>query len=155
MGCAEPRWADDAFASLARRLAGDAQNPTHRRELLVPESLDYSLDSLRHVDAYLFALHRAPPPEAEILQVVLRVGAYLGEVIRAERPDVFHWVVYEEAARHSMLLRETPESIATAGILWQHAESLAFPLGKVYKSLENGADESVYSFGCACVRAGR
>jgi hypothetical protein len=128
-------------------LAGEAENPTHRRELLRREALDYSLDSLKHVDEYLAQLHRAPPPDGERLQVVLRAGAYLGEVVRRSRPGVFHWVLYEEAARLSAALRDMPESIATAGILWRDAESMAFPLGKVCKYLENGPEDSLYTFG--------
>jgi hypothetical protein len=149
-----PAFADDAFAGLSLMLTGDAENKTHRCELLPAESLDYSLESLKHVDAYLGALHRTPPPEPEVLQVVLRTGAYLGEVIRRQRPGLFHWVLYEEAARHSPLLRDVPESIATAGILWKDAESMAFPLGKVCKYLENGPEDSVYTFGYVFVRDG-
>lgn len=142
-----PMFVDEAFAGLSLMLTGDAENRTHRRELLRPEALDYSLESLKHVDAYLGALHRAPPGDAELVQVVLRTGAYLGEVVRRARPGVFHWVLYEEAARHAPHLRQMPDSIATAGILWKDPESLAFPLGKVCKYLENGAEDSVHTFG--------
>lgn len=150
--CRGPNFVDDAFAGLSLMLTGDAENKTHRWELLPPEALDYSLESLKHIDAYLGALHRTPPPASEFLQVVLRSGAYLGEVIRRQRPGVFHWILYEEAARHSQLLRDTPESIATAGILWKDPESMAFPLGKVCKCLENGAEDSVYTFGYVFVK---
>ena len=148
----EPRFADEAFASLSLMLAGDAENPTHRRELLRPDALDYSLDSLKHVDEYLASLHRAPPRDTEYLQVVLRTGAYVGEVMRRRRAGEFHWVLYEEAARLSPVIRGMPESIAIAGILWRDAESMTFPLGKVCQYLENGAEDSVYFFGCVFAR---
>lgn len=147
-----PRFADEAFAGLSLMLAGDAENPTHRRDLLSVDALDYSLESLRHVDEYLAQLHRVPPPDGERLQVVLRAGAYLGEVVRRCRPGVFHWVLYEEAARLSAAIREMPESIATTGILWRDADSMAFPLGKVCKYLENGREDSLYTFGCVFSR---
>ena len=147
-----PTFVDDSFAGLSLMLAGDAANRTHRCELLRPEALDYSLDSLKHVDAYLDVLHRTPPPQTESLQVVLRAGAYLSEVIRRARPGVFHWVLYEEAARHAPKLRGLRESIGTAGILWRDPESLLFPLGKVCKYLENGAEDSLYTFGYVFVK---
>ncbi len=147
-----PRFADEAFAGLSLMLAGEAENPTHRRELLRSEALDYSLGSLRHVDEYLAAVHRTPPCNSERMQLVLRGGAYLGEVMRRARPGVFHWVLYEEGARLSAVIREMPESLATAGILWRDPQCVAFPLEKVCKALENGSSESLYAFGCLFTR---
>ena len=38
-------------------------------------------------------------------------------------------------------------SPALAAILWEHPESMSFPLGKVAKFLENGPEDSTFFFG--------
>ena len=141
-----PRFCDRDFASLALLISSAQEAGTPRSELLDPAQLDYSLESLRHLDAYLGAMHAAPPSERELMQVILRAGAYLGEVVRRLRPE-FHWVLYEQAARYSENVRAMEDSIGTAGILWKDAANVAFPIGKAWKRVDLGAEDSVYTFG--------
>jgi hypothetical protein len=111
------------------------------------EKTGFSLESLKHVDAYLEVLHGKPPQgEDEIVRVVLRCGAYVGEVIRKNSPDKMHWVAFKEAARYSAFAKGLGHSAGTAGILWRDPENMCFPLAKVCKFLENGSEDSVYSF---------
>lgn len=142
----KPRHLDATFDDLARMLTDDDENPTPRRQLLSKEKLDFSLDSLRHMDEYLGALHAAMPPEQDLLRVVLRCGAYVGEVIRRHSAIQYHWVDFEEAARHSRLVKEMGMSLGTAGILMASQDTMWFPLGKVCKYLENGDEDSVFFF---------
>lgn len=141
-----PKFADRAFADLSRMLTQDHANPTYRRELLDPSKLDLSVESLRHVDQYLEELHQNPPQGPDLMRVALRCGAYVGEVVRKQLPGTFHWITQEEAAKHSRFVAEFGQSIAAAGILWKNSESMAFPLGKVCKFIENGNEDSVYFF---------
>jgi hypothetical protein len=142
-----PSYVDREFSDLSIMLCHDLENPTYRRELLDEKKLDFSLESLKHVDAYLEALHGKPPQdEDETVRVVLRCGAYVGEVIRKNAPGKMHWVAFKEAARYSAFAKGLEYSAATAGILWGDPESMCFPLGKICKFLENGSEDSVYSF---------
>ena len=141
-----PQFMDEAFVDLANMLSAEDENPVPQRESLDAERLDYSLASLRHVDEYLVRMHEAKPDGEDAMRVVLRVGAYVGEVVRRLRPGHFRWVTHQEAARHSKLLKGWEMSLATAGILWSNAETMAFPLAKVCKFIENGSEDSVYAF---------
>jgi hypothetical protein len=142
-----PCYADREFSDLSIMLCQDRENPTYMRELLDEKKPDFSLESLKHVDAYLEALHGKPPQgEEETVRLVLRCGAYVGEVIRKNSPGKMHWVAFKEAARYSAFAKELEYSAATAGILWRNSENMCFPLAKICKFLENGSEDSVYSF---------
>ena len=141
-----PKFVDREFSDLSRMLTQDEENPTYRRELLQAGKLDFSLESLRHVDAYLEVLHAAPPQGHDLSRVALRCGAYVGEVMRKQSPGTFHWVTHDEASKHSELVKGFERSIATAGILWKDSQSMSFPLGKICKFIENGSENSVYVF---------
>ena len=141
-----PSFVDREFEDLSLMLTRDEDNPTPRRSLLDPAKLDFSLESLRHLDSYLEAMHRDPPTGNDFLRVVLRSGAYVGEVMRRSSPGTYHWVSQREAAKYSKLAAGLEQSVAAAGILWKNSESMAFPLGKVCKFIENGDEDSVYFF---------
>lgn len=125
----------------------DRESPTFRRELLDGKSLDFSVDSLKHLDTYLDQLHSAPPHgQEDVVGVVLRCGAYVGEVIRKSSPDAMNWVSFQEAAKHSDFVKGLGFSVGTAGVLWKDRGTMYFPLAKICKFLENGNEDSVYFF---------
>lgn len=141
-----PKFADEEFSDLSLMLTQDDQNPTYKRELFKPEKLDFSLESLRHIDEYLEHIHKHPPEGNDFLRLVLRCGAYVGEVMRKHSNKPLHWVSYQEAAKHSESARKLEYTVASAGILFHEPESMSFPLGKVCKFIENGNEDSVYFF---------
>ena len=94
-------YVDQEFADLSHMLFKDLENKTYKRELLDGRRLDFSVESLKHLDSYLEALHSSPPQQNDLVGVVLRCGAYVGEVIRKHASTTMHWVAFEEAARHS------------------------------------------------------
>ena len=141
-----PNFVDEEFADLSLMLTQDDSNVTYRRDALDPAVLNFSLESLRHIDAYLELLRKEPPIGGDFLRVVLRTGAYVGEVMRKQSPRRYHWVAYAEAAKHSKFLRGSERTIASAAVLWRDSSNISFPLGKVCKYLENGDEDSVYSF---------
>ncbi len=146
-----PRFVDQEFAGLSLMLTQDTATPTCRREFLDESKLDFSVESLRHIDAYLGALHLNPPEGYELIRVALRCGAYVGEVVRKQLPETWHWVSHDEAAKHSKIVAEFEPSIATAGILWKSNDTMVFPLGKVCKFIENGDEDSVHFFAEALI----
>jgi hypothetical protein len=141
-----PRFEDEAFADLALMLTRDEDNPTFRRELLAADKLDFSVESLKHVDAYLGHLHKAPPQGKDFMRVMLRCGAYVGEVLRRHSRDAYHWIGYDEAAKLSERVKGFERSTVTEGILWKDNETMCFPLGKVVKYIENGEEDSVHFY---------
>ena len=141
-----PTFVDREYADLSLMLTQDDRNVTFRRDALNPDSLDFSIESLRHIDEYLEHLRADPPEGHDFLRVVLRTGAYVGEVMRKQRRNKYHWITFDEAAKHSDFVRGLERSIASAAMLWYDNGSVSFPLGKVCKYLQNGSEDSVYFF---------
>lgn len=141
-----PTFVNEEFSLLSLMLIQDEENPTYQHALLDENQLDFSIESLKHMDAYLAELHSAPPQGEDVARVVLRCGAYVGEVIRRNSPNKWGWVTFADAAKYSAFAKGLGYSVATAGILWQDSGNMCFPLAKICKFIENGAEDSVYSF---------
>jgi hypothetical protein len=141
-----PSYANREFSDLSFMLIQEQQRPSYKRELLDERKLDFSTESLKHLDQYLEALHAAPPKKEDLVVVVLRCGAYVGEVIRKNSPSEINWVAFEEAAKYSDYVKGLGHSLGTAGILWVNAKTMCFPLAKICKFIENGNEDSVYFF---------
>jgi hypothetical protein len=87
-----------------------------------------------------------PPNQQDLVGVVLRCGAYVGEVIRKNSYNKMNWVAFKEAAKYSDYVKGLGHSLGTAGILWRNSKTMCFPLAKISKFLENGNEDSVYFF---------
>lgn len=139
---------NDALSDLALMFFQERTNPTYGVQYLNPLRLDFSLVSLKHVDEYLEKVRKEPEVEKTWNRVVLRTGAYVGEVIRRNSRSVkWQWIGHDDAALIAPRLFEgMPKTIATASVLHDGKSGLTFPLGKVEKYLENGSDDSVHFF---------
>lgn len=83
-----PKFQDLAFQDLSIMLTEDTENPTYKREHLNPSLLDFSLESLHHIDEYLEVVHKsAPIDDSDLMRVALRCGAYIGDAINGVRLD--------------------------------------------------------------------
>lgn len=135
-----------ALSELAQIFYQDRE--TLGRELLDPRKLDYSVESLRHVDAYLEAVRKNKDLQKSWNRTVLRAGAYVGEVIRRNDKNAqWHWVDHDGAqAINPKYFGALGKSIATAAVLFDGKGGFAFPLEKVEKYLDNGSADSVYFF---------
>jgi hypothetical protein len=124
---------------------------TFGRQHLDRRRLDFSVESLRHVNQYLEAIRKDKDVEKQGVtraKVVLRAGAYVGEVIRKNDNKVqWHWIDHEGAMQVEPKLFESfGKTIATAAVLYDGKKGFVFPLGKVEKYLNNGAEDDVYFF---------
>jgi hypothetical protein len=137
---------DKAFEELAEMLWMDDEQPTHRRELLNPSVLDFSVHSLAHVDDYLDAIRGDGIGGEVMMRVVLRAGAYVGEVVRRHSKTEYHWVDYAQAASESSMVKDVGMYLGTMGVLRASPDTMCFPLGKVCKFLEAGREDSVQFF---------
>ena len=147
-----PSYANREFSDLSFMLLQERESPTYKRELLDERKLDFSVESLKHLDEYLEALHAAPPNQQDLVGVALRCGAYVGEVIRKNSYNKMNWVAFEEAAKYSDYVKGLGHSLGTAGILWRNSKTMCFPLAKISKFLENGNEDSVYFFARVILR---
>jgi len=121
---------------------------TYRRELLDRRKLDFSLESLRHVNEYLEQVRKDPEAERVWNRIVLRTGAYVGEVIRRNDKKVaWKWVDYDGAKLvEPKMFTSFGMSIATAAVLYDGNKGFTFPLAKVEKYLNNGPEDNLHFY---------
>jgi hypothetical protein len=130
------------------------EDPTPGLELLDPSKLDYSVNSLAHLDDYLDILRDRDLTERDAAVVVMRAGAYVGEVIRRSSGRTYHWLDYEEAVKVDRRIGEMGgKSFSLVAILWDGRKGFVFPLAKVVKFVENGREDSTEFFAQAIIAA--
>ena len=139
---------DEAFSDLSVMLHSYPESPTYRVDFLKSDKLDYSVKSLKHIDDYLNEIRKSKNLEKDWNKTVLRVGAYVGEVIRrSDKQERWHWVDHDTALQLDPIgWIDLEKSFFTCAVLYQGGKSFCFPLGKVYKFLENGREDSVRTF---------
>jgi len=113
--------------------------------------LDFSLESLHVVDAYLEFLHahRPEPLGQEWGRAMLWGGAYVGEVIRRHGKQRYDWVDYDD------FVKEFPRTIEILGnekglgwcaLLTFGRSGFTLPINKLLRFLFEGSGESVYLY---------
>jgi hypothetical protein len=148
----KPELQDEALSELGQMFAlpeAVADDPTPGTELLDPSRLDFTVESLGFVDDYLDQMRKRNLEEGgdAYYKLVLRCGAYVGEVIRRNATGkTYHWLDYKGGLQISKRIADFGESLGSAAILWDSATGLTFPLGKVQKFLDNGREDSVQFF---------
>jgi len=145
----QPKLQDEALADLAEMFLSNPEDPTPGGELLDRARFDYAIESLRAVEDHLEGMRARGGLEGEaLMKFVLRCGAYVGEVIRRHSPTgtAWHWVTYADAIRLDARLGSIGQSLGTAAVLWDGQEGFCFPLARVGKYLQNGAEDSVWVF---------
>lgn len=148
----KPELQDQALSELGQMFASPeliADDPTPGSELLDASRLDFSLESLGFVDDYLDQMRARQLEEGgeDYCKLVLRCGAYVGEVIlRNAKGKTYHWLDYKGALKINKSIADFGESLGSAAVLWDGATGLTFPLGKVQKFLDNGREDSVQFF---------
>jgi hypothetical protein len=126
-----------------------ADDPTPGSELLNASRLDFTVKSLKFVDDYLARIRKRKLDEdsEDYSKLVLRCGAYIGEVIlRNARGPTFHWLDYKSALKINKDIADFGECLGSAAVLWDSGTGLWYPLSKVQKFLDNGREDSVRFF---------
>ena len=148
----KPELQDQALSELGQMFASPelvADDPTPGSELLDASRLDFTVESLGFVDDYLDQMRQRQLVEGgeDYCKLVLRCGAYVGEVIlRNAQGKTYHWLDYKGALKINKNIADFGESLGSAAILWDNATGLTFPLAKVQKFLDNGREDSVQFF---------
>jgi hypothetical protein len=143
---------DDRFHRFAVAFAGalDDAKPICFPGQLQRDKLDLTLESLRDVEAYLAFLHRNKKRivDAEWHSTVLYGGAYVGEVIRNETDNYYHWIDYNEyMPLHPELKAMIPErTTATCAFLVDDRGKMSMPLNKIAQYIDEGEENSVHFF---------
>src|SRR5262245_35441546 len=129
----KPELQDQALSELGQMFASPelvADDPTPGSELLDASRLDFTVESLAFVDDYPEQVRGRQLVEGEedYCKVVLRCGAYVGEVIlRNAKDKTYHWLDYQGALKINKIIADFGESLGGAAILWDSATGLTFP----------------------------
>ncbi|GBF52111.1 hypothetical protein LPTSP4_36490 [Leptospira ryugenii] len=135
---------------LAEMFFDNPESPTYNIAFLDKSKLDFSLASLEFVNTFLNSIHQKlnDVPDIKMNALVLRTGAYLGEVIRRNsNHKKLQWISYEKASSLNSKIQGIGESISTVAILYEERkDQFFFPLGKVLKALHFGHSEDLKAF---------
>lgn len=128
--------------------SGDAALPLAAQ--LAREQLDYSVASLRHLDAWLAQLRQqgAAIPAQERERVIDAAGAYLGEVVRCNTPDPsqWQWMNYDDMVRaYPAFARQRPRARGFMAFL-DSVEHTTYPLATVSALLADARAESLQDY---------
>lgn len=129
-----------------------AEHPVPFKDKLDSSALNYSIESLRSVDEYLQHVrsHLKKLSDEEHTKVILRCGAYCGEVLKkelAKRNEKAQWLMYKNALNYVPSIKNFGESTVTFYVLHQPVkETIWFPMAKVEKFLQAGMSESLYMY---------
>lgn len=137
-----------AFADLANMLTMEKQNPIPNIEFFDHLNMDYSIESIKHIDEYLLSIGNYNLElDNKIIPVVVRTAAYVGESIRKnDHMKKWYWIDFETAKqKEPHFFNDIEDSLEFAAILTD-GNSQAFPLNKVIKFLQNGKEDSLYFF---------
>jgi hypothetical protein len=142
---------EQGMESLAFLFVNSLDEPLISNSNFKQDLLDYSIDSLDIVNSFLDGIHKnldTIPPE-KLTIIVLRVGAYIGEVIRKNgKKNNFKWISYKSTVSLWPEIDDLyGETISTVTVLLKEKPRLYnFPLGKVWKYIHFGASEDVKEF---------
>ena len=147
----KPELQDEALRELAQMFVSPelvSDDPTPGMELLDTSRLDFTVESLALIDDYLDKMRQQQLDDEGYGKLVLRCGAYVGEVVlRNAKDTTYHWLDYEGALKINKSIADFGENLGTAAALWNSGTDLTiFPIGKVMKFLDNGREDSVQFF---------
>lgn len=124
------------------------------------DKLDFSVDSLRYLDAYLLdvALQSGTLSGQSLSNLIVAAGAYLGEVVRTRTTEAgyWQWVTYDDMVRDQPeFAHKRPRESPFLAIL-DGREQMVYPLAQVALILGGANMDSTHAYArqLVCVRRG-
>jgi hypothetical protein len=122
---------------------------------LADSKLDYSTESLKHIDVALQRLHDQLPEGVDgkdlaaagqqLQFVTFSFGSYVGEVLRRQMGPDARWDGFGSFSNEEKELFGPEENLGNAFVI-RYADGVTFPLSKVLKFLQNGGEDSTYYY---------
>jgi hypothetical protein len=145
---------DEQMTELADLFAGRlaADTDVLAADELDRGKLDFSLESLKVVDAWLAGLHEGgvDPNTEEAAETIIWTGAYVGEVIRRNPKQPYRWQRYEDyiADKPENIRRAIPHTFGTQLVLVNDS-GMTLPINKVCRWLAEGPEHSLHFYAAA------
>ncbi|WP_066400016.1 hypothetical protein [Neobacillus mesonae] len=126
----------DDLKGIAKLIYQDVSNDSWDKENLTKRNLDFTIESVRYIDMYTKRLMDTEFG-TEILgkhfdNLVLRIGAYVGEVIKSNVKQDFYWYDSDSVQNFSPNLIELHSVTKTQGVLYsKKKDKVILPLSVV------------------------
>lgn len=114
--------------------------PTPFKDRLATTKLDYSPESLKVVDDFINSIRNKIKDlsDNEYTKLMVRTGAYAGEVIRRNSEKKFIWATYDEVVQHKekMIYPKDPQTFYL--LVTPDYKNIYFPMAKAVKFMSDG-----------------
>jgi hypothetical protein len=119
--------------------------------------LDYTVESLRAVDAYLTFLHQNRPEQMDRDwgRAVLWGGAYVGEVVRRHAPQRYDWVDFDDFVQvypNTRQILGEEKRLGWCALLTPGRGGFTLPINKLLRFIYDGPEDSVHFYAACEVR---
>ncbi|MCK1983123.1 MULTISPECIES: hypothetical protein [Peribacillus] len=127
--------------SMAKLMYQDVSKDTWDQENLTKRNLDFTIESIRYIDAYTKRLCTTQMG-SDLLKnhfdnFVIRIGAYIGETIKRYINQDFKWYEYDSVYHFSSALDGVHRGIKTDTVLYsKKGDKVIVPLTVVAQYLE-------------------
>ncbi|MFJ7509298.1 hypothetical protein ACIQW7_07515 [Peribacillus simplex] len=129
---------------IAKLMYQDVSKDTWDQENLTKRNLDFTMESIRYIDAYTKRLSNTYMG-SELLKYhfdnfVIRIGAYIGEVIKRDINQDYKWYEYDSVYHFSSTLDGVHRGIKTETVLYSKKKDIVIlPLSVVAQFLEGNS----------------
>ncbi|WP_458352258.1 hypothetical protein [Peribacillus frigoritolerans] len=126
---------------IAKLMYQDVSEDTWDQENLTKRNLDFTIESIRYIDAYTKRLSTTQMGRKLLKNhfenFVIRIGAYIGEVIKTNINQDYKWYEYDSVYHFSSALDEVNRGIKTETVLYsKKKDRVIIPLTMVAQYLE-------------------
>lgn len=135
-----------ALRDLSVMFSSHPKDPTFGMQYLDRSKLDYSVRSLKYVNQYLDKVRKQKMTRLQLMKVILRTGAYVGEVLRRnDKASKWIWIDKKRYAQmQPKFAKMFANQIGIQAVLFSEKKgSMTFPLGKVQKYIINGPEDNL------------
>ncbi len=135
------------MSEIAIMLFDNPKDETFWNQYFDKEKLDFSIESLLHLNDYLDRIRTDERVELTWNTIVLRCGAYVGEVLRNHSERHLEWIDYQTFIKvRNEEAKSLPDVIGTSMVLWDKQKFYIFPLAKIEKYLKQGAENNLHLY---------
>ncbi|WP_312112409.1 hypothetical protein [Brevibacillus reuszeri] len=122
----------------------DVSSDRWDQENLTKRNLDFSVDSIHYIDAYATRLAASEAGATQLRNhfdsFVIRLGAYIGEVIKRNSQQDFAWYDFDSVYHHSAKLANVHKAVSDEIVLYsQSRDEVLFPFSVVRRFLEGNS----------------
>ena len=131
----------DDLKGRASLMFKDVSDDPWDQENLTKRNLDFSVESVRYIDIYVNRLLTTQNGQKLLLNYyehfAVRIGAYIGEVIRQRITEDFQWYKADSVYLYSPKVEKPPIGIDTETILYsKESDEVISPLQEVAHTLK-------------------